>query len=483
MRTPGTLHDHVHTQNRFAVIPTPQRLHALSEYTGQSVTIALLDSGFTPHPDLDGRILAYHDVTDPAAKLTDSTAPPAWAWHGTQTSVVAAGNGCLSEGVYRSLAPKASVVLVKVSERGRINDAHIVRGLEWVIANKDRYDIRIVSMSLGGEADAPLRESLVDQAAEAAVRAGLTVVVAAGNTGCAENPRPLPPANAPSVITVGGYDDFNQLNAARPGLYCSNYGPTLDGLVKPELIAPAIWVAAPILPGTEFYQRAETLSQLAAAPDYQLPALAQTLAQAAALPLELLPADVEELRGFIETQLRESKIVATHYQHVDGTSFATPIVASVVAQMLEANPQLTPPLIKHLLISTADRLNDQALLRQGYGMLNAGRAVAAARRERHTDPRCDFNPPRIEGTQLVFWFHHDTAAQVALAGDFNGWDAAHARLAKHPSGLWRTAIEIPAPGLYRYKFVVDHTNWLHDPSNGWQEPDVYGGFNSLLQIA
>jgi serine protease AprX len=484
--TAAEQHNHSHSQNRFAVIPTLLRLNAQSTYTGKGVTIAVLDSGFYPHPDLiepQDRILAYHDVTNPQAELDTDQAPPAWAWHGTQTSVVAAGNGYLSEGIYRGLASDAAVVLVKVSGRGHISDENIVRGLAWVIEHKDKYGIRVVSMSLGGDEDVSFRESIVDQAAEAAVRAGLVVVVAAGNSGCSDNPRPIPPANSPSVITVGGYDDFNRLKQDKLGLYCSNYGHTLDGLVKPEIIAPAIWVAAPILPGSGFYQRAEALSQLAAAPDYQLQQLAQALSQVAELPAAMLQANTEQLRAFIDAQLRDSKIIATHYQHVDGTSFATPIVASVIAQMLEANPHLTPPVIKHILISTADRISDQALLRQGYGVLNAHRAVAEARRERHTDPECDFNPPRVEGGRLVFYFHHDEAESVTLAGDFNGWDTSRCRFDKQKSGMWRAEIELPVSGIYRYKLVINQTQWLDDPSNGLREPDEYGGFNSLLHIA
>lgn len=482
-------HHHSHAQSRFAVIPTLQRLNAHSTYTGKGITIAVLDSGFYPHPDLvepQNRILAYHDVTNPKAELEFDQAPPAWSWHGTQTAVVAAGNGYLSEGIYRSLAADAPVVLVKVSEQGRISDENIARGLAWVIEHKDAYNIRIVSMSLGGDEDVSFRESMLDQAAEAAVRAGLVLVVAAGNSGCSDTPRPTPPANAPSVITVGGYNDHNQLerrNDAELGLYCSNYGYTIDGLIKPEILAPAIWVAAPILPGSSLYQRAEALSQLAAAPSYQLKALALSLAQVAELPSALLQADAAELYAFIEAQLRDNKIVATHYQHVDGTSFAAPIVASVVAQMLEANPDLTPPVIKHILVSTADRLRDQALLRQGYGVLNAPRAVAAASRERHTDPECDFSPPRVEGERLVFSFHHDQAETVALAGDFNGWSTTQCFFVQHNNGLWRAETKLPVPGIYRYKFVINQTQWLDDPSNGLKDLDEYGGFNSLLHIA
>jgi serine protease AprX len=478
-------HEHSHAQNRFAVIPTPQRLGAPATYTGKGVTLALLDSGFFPHPDLvqpENRIIAFTDVTNPRAVLRADVSPAAADWHGTQTAVVAAGNGALSDGVYRGLAAEARLVLVKVGDRGSITDENIIRGLEWVLANQHVYHIRVVSLSLGGDADVSFRESLVDQAAEKAVRAGLVLVVAAGNSGCGEAPRPLPPANAPSVITVGGYNDGNQLNNAEPGLYCSNYGPTIDGLVKPEIIAPAMWVAAPILPNTDAYRRAEALSQLAAAPDYELPALAEQLGPLAALPASLPQANAAEIRATVETLLSESKIIATHYQHVDGTSFAAPVVASVVAQMLEANPRLTPPIIKNILLSTADRLVQQPLLRQGYGVLNAARAVAAALPEQHTAHDAELTPPRVENGQLVFCFHHDTARHVALAADFNAWNPAQTPLTQQPNGLWRVEIAGLPPGTYEYKFVINHQQWADDPNNGWKRADGQGGFNSVLHL-
>ncbi|MFN0107495.1 MAG: S8 family serine peptidase [Blastocatellia bacterium] len=478
-------HDHTHAQNRFAVIPTPQRLGVNAKYTGKGVTIAILDSGFYPHPDLtqpENRIVAFKDVTNNKTSIKGGVTPQASDWHGTQTSVVAAGNGYLSDGIYRGLASEAKLVLVKVSERGRITDENIVRGLEWVIENRRVYNIGVVSMSLGGDEDVTYKESIVDQTAENAVRAGLTVIVAAGNTGCGDSPRSIPPANSPSVITVGGYDDGNQLNNSELGLYCSNFGPTVDGIVKPEIIAPAIWVAAPILPDTETYYRAEVLSQLAVAPDYLLRDLAGRLGRAVELPESINQASIAEIRATVESLIIEGKIISTHYQHVDGSSFAAPVVASVVAQMLEANPKLTPQVIKNILISTADRIADQPLMRQGYGALNAPRAVAEAVREHHTDHDGEFTPPRVENDCLVFRFHHDTALSVALAGDFNDWNPAQSIFTKQQNGIWRLEVEMLPPGSYQYKFVVNNQSWLDDPNNGLKLSDGHGGFNSLLHI-
>ena len=475
-----TTHDHQHAPNRFAVIPTPLRLNANPDYTGKDVTIAFLDSGFYPHPDLltpMTRVVAYHDVTEERRNLFSSEPVESWQWHGTQTSVAAAGSGQLCDGHYRGLAHEAQLVFVKVSERGRITEDNIARGIRWVIANRERYNIRVLNISLGGDDDVPCSQSIIDQAAEEAVRKGIVIVVAAGNSG-AEGRHSIPPANSPSVITVGGYSDNNELNGDRLGLYHSNFGVTADGTIKPEIVAPAMWIAAPILPGTEVYERAEVLSRIAATPDYEL----SSLIRLSGLPEELANADATEIRRYVETALQQEKIVATHYQHVDGTSFAAPIVSSVVAQMIQANPMLTPGAIKNILISTAERIVTEPVLRQGYGVVNARRAVELARTEQHALDIVAYKPPRVVNGRLLFVFHDDEAANVAVAGDFNNWNPLATPLKRNGSGLWSTEILIPTAGRFEYKFIINGQRWLDDPSNSMKAPDNYGGLNSILVI-
>lgn len=477
-------HQHAHAANRYAVIPTAERLEAEAELTGRGVAIAFLDSGFYPHPDLthpQNRIAAYVDITQPGALLDPASAPESWAWHGTMTSVAAAGNGWLSDGLYKGLAGSARVVLIKVSDNGRITEPNIASGLEWVLAHRETYGIRVLSISLGGDEDVPYEQNQVDRLAEEAVRAGIVVVVAAGNAGCTAKPNVVPPANSPSVITVGGYDDKNRIHPEHKGLYCSSYGWTADGLQKPEILAPAIWVAAPILPLTPEYRRAQALSELAAAPDYKLPALAEKLSVEAGLFDGIQERGAEIIRATVEQQLITNKIVATHYQHVDGTSFAAPLVASLIAQMLEANPALTPGQVKQILIDTAERLRHEPLLRQGYGIVNAREAIEKCRREIHACELRHFRPPRVEDTRLIFQYHDDSAKSVSVAGDFNQWNPERSMMNVR-NGSWTLEIPTPAAGRYRYKFFVDGTRWVEDPSNGAKETDEYGGFNSVLQL-
>ena len=477
-------HNHQHTPNRFGVIPTAVRLNANPEYTGKGVTVAFLDSGFYPHPDLVtplNRVLAYEDLTGERRSLFSTEPVESWQWHGTQTSVTAAGNGHLSNGVYRGLAHESNLVLVKVSTRGRITEENIAAGIRWVIANRERYNIRVLNISLGGDEDVPCSKSIVDQAAEEAISHGIAVIAAAGNSG-AEARHSIPPANSPSVITVGGYTDHNRLNGTELDLYHSNFGGTADGTVKPEIVAPAMWVAAPILPGTNSYERAEALSRLAAAVDYQIADLARELGEAAELPTRVAHSDATGIRAYVEAALQQHKIVAAHYQHVDGTSFAAPIVASIVAQMIEANPTLTPGAIKNILVSTADRIVTKPVIRQGYGVVNARRAVDLAKTERHALNLVGCKPPRVENGRLVFVFHDDSAQSVSVAGDFNEWSQVATPLKRNESGLWFTEIVVPGAGRFEYKFIINGQRWIEDPSNGMKAPNNYGGLNSVLVV-
>src|SRR5215207_3387701 len=149
-------HDHHHGPNRFAVIPTHVRLNADPNYTGKGVTLAFLDSGFYPHPDLllpKKRIVAYKDLSNERLSLDPKQPAESWHWHGTQTSVAAAGSGHLCDQVYRGLASDADLILVKASEKGRVTEENIARGIRWIIDNQQRYNIRVLNISLGGDED------------------------------------------------------------------------------------------------------------------------------------------------------------------------------------------------------------------------------------------------------------------------------------------------------------------------------------------
>jgi serine protease AprX len=362
-------------------LPTPLRLGADERFAGRGVTIAFLDSGFYPHADLttpDNRILAYYNIFDPDGGSTSLHLPDPSSWHGMMTSVVAAGNGALSDGFYRGLAPEANAVLVKIGKSGAIPEKNIYTGLEWVRANRKLYDIRVVNISVGGDFEESYLTNKLARLVETMVAEGLTIVCAVGNAGHTPKHAVLPPASVPAVISVGGLDDNNSLDPRRRGMYRSSYGPTVDGLQKPELIAPGIWVPAPILPHTPTAKQAELLDLLERAADDELNRIIadhegvdKEMDEARGLPGYLL-------RQLITLKLRETNVISGAYKYVDGTSFSAPIVSSLAACMLEANPALTPPQVKRLLIQTAERLPLIEVDRQGWGVVAPRRAIAAA---------------------------------------------------------------------------------------------------------
>jgi serine protease AprX len=363
------------------VLSTPLRLDADERFTGKGVTIAFLDSGFYPHVDLTSprnRIVAYRSLLDGDGKLDSLFQPDVASWHGMMTSVVAAGNGSLSNGFYRGLAPDADVVLIKLARTGRITDDDIRTGLEWVLKHKDKYRIRVVNISAGGDEERSYIDDPLSQTVEECTRAGITVVCAVGNAGHLPNHPVVPPASAPSCIAIGGLDDNNSMNRARRGMYRSSYGPTVDGLQKPEMIAPSIWVPAPILPNTPTAQQADLLKKLDDAEDGELHSIIQKHAGVDGELDAALDRPVHSIRQIITLKIRRENVITKHYKYVDGTSFSAPIVSSLVAQMLEANPNLTPQNVKSILIRTAERLPHYEVDRQGWGVVDPRRAVETA---------------------------------------------------------------------------------------------------------
>ena len=377
----AALRRHAISAEAMPILPTPLRIGAPDEFRGQGVTIAFLDSGFYAHPDIvepRDRIVHYADITQGRRRRADLERPDASGWHGMMTSVVACGNGALSRGFYRGVASEARLVLVKVGEMSRVTHENLQRGIDWVVRNRKRFDIRILNVSCGGDYQASYLRDGLSQAAERATRSGILVCAAVGNQGQAAGHPVLPPASAPSVLTVGGVDDHNRLAFAGYDMYHSSYGPTVDGLQKPEVIAPGIWVAAPILPGTPTAAQAQLLATLAGAHEGELKAVIEAH-QGIDVDLDnALGLEPPLIRQLVAAKLKGNNVISGAYKHVDGTSFAAPIVSSIAAQMIEANPELAPQDVKRLLIDTARRIPGVTVDRQGWGVVDAEKAVQAA---------------------------------------------------------------------------------------------------------
>ncbi len=301
-------------------ISRPTRLNELwaEGIDGRGVTVAVIDSGIHPHPDFQDRIKAFQDMN---SRHHDSPHDP--HGHGTNVAGVLGGNGPQVRGV----APGVDLVGVRIT-----NAREAIRGLEWIIDNKDRLSIDAVNLSLGDDPRIPSARDPFAQATQKAIDAGLVVVAAAGNE--CRGPR-CPgtistPGTLPDAITVGALDDKATPDHDDDTLWrFSSHGPTHpDGDEKPDLVASGVGVFGPISPDSELDRS-------------QWPHWSQYLA-------------------------------------LDGTSQATPMVTGVVAMMLQANPQLTHFDIKELLRQSATPLEGSDRNAQGAGRLNPLEAVRQA---------------------------------------------------------------------------------------------------------
>ncbi|HKY31629.1 MAG TPA: S8 family serine peptidase [Candidatus Polarisedimenticolia bacterium] len=345
-----------------AVLPSRARLGLDPGATGAGVTIAFVDSGFHPHPELvfpSNRIAAWADAALEPVRHGSFHAGelprwPGWdrregrQWHGLMCSAVAAGNGRLAGGLYPGPAPEARVALVQVLQPdGRVGNAAIARALGWLLDSAARLDLRVVSLAVGGDPTrARARDGVRCAVAELTAR-GVTVLAAAGNDGRRSL---VPPASAPEAITVGGYVPGGP--GLRNAVLWSNSHGRSAGVAKPDLVAPAAWVAAPTLPGAGKSLEAPALFERRHAPG--------------------------EEGAAVERELAARKLLTPHHHHVDGTSVAVSLAAGVAACLLQARPGLSPGGLKRLLVETARPIPGPRA-RQGAGALDARAALERAR--------------------------------------------------------------------------------------------------------
>jgi serine protease AprX len=326
-------------------------------YQGDGVTVATIDTGVTPTPDLGSRLLARVDLTGERDGLDRFG-------HGTHMAGLIAGDGSTSDEGFQGAAPEANLVSVKVAGwDGATDVSTVIAALQWVVANRERYGIRVVNLSWGTDATQGAGIDPLDLAVERAWQAGLVVVVAAGNAGPAPG-TVAKPADDPYVITAGAADTARTAahgdDTVAP---FSGRGPTTDGGAKPDVLAPGVSLVSDRAPGSTI-DRFHPGARLGAA----------------------------QFKG-------------------SGTSQAAGVVAGVAARMVEANPALTNDQVKGVLTATADRT--PAGFDGGAGLIDARAAVAAVDRDRPPGPLPTANAgltpstglgtiQASRGTQLVF---------------------------------------------------------------------------------
>lgn len=292
-------------------------------FSGEGVTIAVIDTGISPHEDVtqpSNRMIAFHDFVNGENEPYDDNG------HGTHCAGIAAGSGSFADGKYIGAAPGASIVGLKVlDEQGSGRLSTIIEALEWCIEHKEEHEIRIISLSLGAPAYESFRDDPLAQATQMAWHNGIVVCAAAGNSGPQQQTISTP-AIDPFIITVGSTDDLNTVDRSDDHIAdYSSRGPSIDSFVKPDIYAPGTNIISLLAPGSR-----------------------------------------------LESELPD-QIIDEKYIQLSGTSMATPICAGVIALMLEANPNLSPNDVKSILKATA-----QSTLDDVWGYVEAGSAVEMA---------------------------------------------------------------------------------------------------------
>lgn len=322
------------------------RLHAQG-VNGLFVTVAVLDTGYWKHPVLDttavglGRVLAQYDALGDANDssmvgvlgLTSlgTTADTDSSGHGAHVTGIMVNTQKSADGRFFGMAPNANLVSVRAFDsNGRGTYSSVIRGIDWIVRNKSVHRIRVLNLSFGAAPRSYYWDDPLNRAVMKAWQAGIVVVVSAGNDG--PEPQTITvPGNVPYVITVGAMtDNFTPANSADDRLASfSAAGPTHEGFVKPEVVAPGghIWSLMP------------TYARIAQEhPSYQNDG---------------------------------------DYFTMSGTSQAAAVVSGAVALLLQAEPGLEPDAVKCKLIASArpavDPLGHKAYsaFQQGAGLINA----------------------------------------------------------------------------------------------------------------
>ncbi len=343
---------------------------------GTGVGIAMLDSGIyaSQRAFLDGTAgrLAYSQSFVPGVTSTDDD-----YGHGTHVASLAAGSSSRNTNAYRGIAYNAKIINLKVLDGlGVGTTSALLSAMDWILANKTTYNIRVANMSVGTPAIDTWTNDPLCRKTQNLNAAGILVVGAAGNNGQDTSGQKVygmihSPGNDPSVLTVGASnslgtdargDDimstFSSNGPTRSG-YTNGSGTLIfDDVIKPDVVAPGNNIVA---------AKAKDSSYLYT----QKPSLME--------PAMNLAGDTNDV------------------MYLSGTSMSTGMVSGAAALLFQMNPKLTPTMAKMLLIYSAQPFNGKNMLEQGAGQLNIDGSVALGRIYKFTT---DFNT-FTQGTTLL----------------------------------------------------------------------------------
>ena len=296
------------------------------DLSGKNSTIAIFDTGIYPYHDVftnngnnswNEKIVAFYDAFEQKEK-----SPEDIQWHGTYVSSIAVGNSSK----YLGIAPGAKLAGVKVFKLSEEGDElissinAIENAIDWILENKNKYNIKIISFSFGLEASSDSNSiKLLNSITESLIEAGIVVVAAVGNDGEEGTGfRTITsPADAKSVIGVGGVKSNGMMYPK------SSKGPSSEEIIKPDLCAPAVGIYG----------------------------------------------------------AKKDDFGSNHtYIYASGTSAATPMVSGLVSLMLEKDPSLTPLEVKSIISLTSIKTIYPRAIKdnyQGWGMIQGYAALDA----------------------------------------------------------------------------------------------------------
>jgi len=273
---------------------------------GEDVTIAIIDTGISPHLDFlvpFNRVVKFVDLINNKTNMYDDNG------HGTFVASIACGCGTISGNKNRGIAYKTKIISIKaLEENGETGAFKILEAMQWVYNNKDKYNIKVVCMSFGSS---PLEKNdpLVI-GAESLWNIGIVVVAAAGNSG-PENQTIKSPGYSSKIITVGGLNDNRDSfgNYKREDFEIASFssrGPA-GYFFKPDVIAPAVNITG------------------------------------------------------------ASNKKDSFYTVMSGTSVATPMIAGVCCLILSKYPQLSPDQLKIRLLRNCKQITNNKNF-EGFGL-------------------------------------------------------------------------------------------------------------------
>jgi serine protease AprX len=385
--------------------------------TGAGVGVALIDTGVTPVEGLDapGQVVDGPDLS--LDSQSPNTAHVDGYGHGTHMAGIIAGRDAATNAPgedrkatnFSGVAPDARIVNVKAgASDGAVDVTQVIAGIDWVVEHKDELGIRVLNLSYGTESVQSYQVDPLADAVENAWKAGIVVVVAAGNDGQSGPHALTMPAIDPYVIAVGSAD-----NNGKDGLNdwsLADWTNSGDATRQPDILAPGKSVVSLRDPGSF--------------------------------------TDVTYPTG------RPVGDGSGRFFRGSGTSMSAAVVSGAVALVVQANPSLTPDQVKGLLLANTDRIGDDHNP-VPVGELNVQKAVAkavdAATHPDHPVPAYTQSYPRSSGLGSLdasrgaaYLVDPDTGASLTGEQDLLGapwdaqaWAAASAAGTAWSGGTWR----------------------------------------------